>query len=227
MDIQKAASCSLFLYSIGKCSGASLFLYPDTTAMKMIQRFSSKVLILGLILVMGCQSDPEVRYKNQKKAIENEDVWIKSLQRHWRFTATSDLLSAAELMQRWPEWRAMVRDLGQKPQSNLQAFRDQIQLLLKDLTDIQTKQPEYYNQPFVRARLLLLRTNLSMLGQYLQLRPIPKKEILQGINQVNMAIRATANQLKEWDIKQRIPKEIGEDDWKNMKDANRAIPSIQ
>lgn len=181
------------------------------------------LLLAVLVLTTRCKEESTVRMRNQQKALYKEDEMVAWLQEHWQFKAIAAYPSNGHLMQLWPEWRALIRDLGRKPQSNIQAFRDQIQLVLRDIQNIQTRQPMVYTQPFITARITQIRTEMNMLGQYIQLKPIPQNEVALAFDKVNQALDAALYQIQEWDTKQRIPMEAGENDWKQMKDSTRAI----
>ena len=73
------------------------------------------------------------------------------------------------------------------------------------------KIPEAYNKQETKARLALLETNIQSLDMMLELDPLNVKEINNLLTTIQKNTNSIIHQFEEFEIKSKIPKEVGED----------------
>lgn len=188
-----------------------------------IIRFFSLLFILGLLT--SCSDDAEKRALENARDEKKKDVIFANINKAWNFNTQPINPTAAALAVNWNEWRILMTELSQKPQSSIGAFRKKSKTLSLKVKELSEHIPVQFNKPEIRSRIAVLTTKINSLNLYVNLNDIPDKKVVTLISEINTELFSLQSQMGEIVRKTQIPKEEGEADMIRMLDTSRAIPN--
>ena len=188
----------------------------------MIKRFV--LFIVGFISIIACSDESKRQAEIERDQKKKEDVY-NTIQKAWQFDAQPLNATSQSLVSDWTEWRDLLNELSQKPQSSIGAFRKKSKTLSQKVDSLASKIPIKYSKPEVKSRISVLTTKINSLDLYMNLDAIPVDKVVLSIKGVNDELRSLQMQLDEIVKKSLIPLEEGESDMIKMLDTTRAIPT--
>ena len=188
----------------------------------MIKRFV--LFIVVFISIIACSDESKRQAEIERDQKKKEDVY-NTIQKAWQFDAQPLNATSQSLVSDWTEWRDLLNELSQKPQSSIGAFRKKSKTLSQKVDSLASKIPIKYSKPEVKSRISVLTTKINSLDLYMNLDAIPADKVVLSIKGVNDELRSLQMQLDEIVKKSLIPLEEGESDMIKMLDTTRAIPT--
>lgn len=181
------------------------------------------LLFTLLLLLSSCQDEKqqEIQLREAKK---KEQIFA-SVNAHWKFHAQPMNPPSQELTATWAPWRDLLRELGQKPQSSIEAFQKKAKVLSVKARELSTQVPSPYDKPEVKSRLAVLTAKINSLDLFLSLDDIPAEKVNREVDAINACLTSLQQQFDEIVRKSRIPTEQGESDLIRMLDTTRAVPT--
>ena len=186
-----------------------------------------KRLVLFIVVItslIACKDESKRLAENERDQKKKQDVY-NTIQKAWHFDAQPLNETSQSLVSDWTEWRDLLNELSQKPQSSIGAFRKKSKTLSQKVDSLANKIPIKYSKPEVRSRISVLTTKINSLDLYMNLDAIPSDKVVLSIKGVNDELRSLQMQLDEIVKKSQIPLEEGESDMIKMLDTTRAIPT--
>lgn len=186
-----------------------------------------KRLVLFIVIItslIACKDESKRLAENERDQKKKQDVY-NTIQKAWHFDAQPLNETSQSLVSDWTEWRDLLNELSQKPQSSIGAFRKKSKTLSQKVDSLANKIPIKYSKPEVRSRISVLTTKINSLDLYMNLDAIPSDKVVLSIKGVNDELRSLQMQLDEIVKKSQIPLEEGESDMIKMLDTTRAIPT--
>lgn len=189
---------------------------------KMNHRLLS--LLFTAIVLISC-TDEKQRAVDQAKDEKKKERVFASIDSHWKFNTVPANATSQSLVANWAEWRNLLHEMSQKPQSSISAFQKKAKTLSDKVGELPKNIPYKYNKPEVRARIAVLATKIHSLNLFINLDDIPAEKVNALITDINIEIYGFQAQLDEIVRKSAIPKEQGEADMIRMLDTSRAVPT--
>ena len=186
-----------------------------------------KRLVLFIVIItslIACKDESKRLAENERDQKKKQDVY-NTIQKAWHFDAQPLNETSQSLVSDWTEWRDLLNELSQKPQSSIGAFSKKSKTLSQKVDSLANKIPIKYSKPEVRSRISVLTTKINSLDLYMNLDAIPSDKVVLSIKGVNDELRSLQMQLDEIVKKSQIPLEEGESDMIKMLDTTRAIPT--
>lgn len=182
------------------------------------------IIFLTIPFFFSCkdetQRNAEIARNEQKK-----EVVFNNIGKSWSFNSQPINATSQSLVADWTEWRELLNELSQKPQSSIGAFRKKSKTLSAKAAALSSNIPIRYNKPEIKSRIAVLTTKINSLDLYMNLNDIPDAKVTATIQDINSELRSLQTQLDEIVRKSMIPKETGESDMIRMLDTTRAIPT--
>lgn len=188
-----------------------------------ITRFLSILFAIGILA--SCSDDAEKRALENAKDEKKKEVIFANISKAWRFNTQPINPAAASLAVSWNEWRVLLAELSQKPQSSIGAFRKKAKTLSQKVKELNTRIPTQFDKPEIRSRIAVLSTKINSLNLYINLDQIPDDKVVTLVADINTELSSLQTQMGEIIRKSQIPKEEGEADMIRMLDTSRAIPN--
>lgn len=167
------------------------------------------ILFLTGISLIGCQKKGETIETPQNQP--TQDSLIRTIHAKWNFKISISNPAVSTKLSNWEEWRNYVNELTIAPNPSLSAFKHKAGNLVQKVALIRSNIPELYNKQETKARISLLETNIQNLDMHLELDPMNQKEVLRLLGAIQKNTKSIIYQFDEFEIKAKIPKEIGED----------------
>lgn len=174
------------------------------------------------LMALSCQDDDRRAAATLKDQQKKESVF-KEINRVWKFNTQPENPVAQEMMASWEQWRMLMAELSNKPQSSISAFRKKSSVLSQKIAELNTRIPAKFDKPEIHSRIAVLNTKTNALDLYLHLDDIPAKKVAEEIAGINAELSSIQRQMAEIVRKSQIPKEEGEMDMIRMLDTSRAI----
>ncbi len=190
----------------------------------MIQRILLFIIICTSLI--SCSDESKRLAEIERDQKKKEEVY-NTIQKAWQFNAQPLNATSQSLVSDWKEWRDLLNELSQKPQSSIGAFRTKSKTLSKKVELLANKVPIKYSIPEVRSRISVLTTKINSLDLYMNLDNIPCQKVILSIKGINEELQSLQMQLDEIVKKSLIPLEEGESDMIKMLDTTRAIPTAR
>lgn len=190
----------------------------------MIQRI---LLFIIICTSLSSCSDESKRLSEIERDQKKKEEVYNTIQKAWQFNAQPLNATSQSLVSDWKEWRDLLNELSQKPQSSIGAFRTKSKTLSKKVELLANKVPIKYSIPEVRSRISVLTTKINSLDLYMNLDNIPSQKVILSIKGINEELQSLQMQLDEIVKKSLIPLEEGESDMIKMLDTTRAIPTAR
>ena len=190
----------------------------------MIQRILLFIIICTSLI--SCSDESKRLAEIERDQKKKEEVY-NTIQKAWQFNAQPLNATSQSLVSDWKEWRDLLNELSQKPQSSIGAFRTKSKTLSKKVELLANKVPIKYSKPEVRSRISVLTTKINSLDLYMNLDNIPSQKVILSIKGINEELQSLQMQLDEIVKKSLIPLEEGESDMIKMLDTTRAIPTAR
>ncbi len=185
----------------------------------------TRLFVLFFAFVMGSCSDDSAERKlaYEREQQKSQEVFA-AISKAWQFNTSPMNPQSQNLQATWGPWRVFLRELEQKPQSTITAFREKSKLLSTRAAELQDIPPPY-NRPEVISRISVLRTKIHELDLYINLNRIPREKVTALVSEINQELASFQAQLAEIARRNQIPREQGESDLIKMRDTARAIPT--
>ena len=181
-------------------------------------------LLLAIILMLSCSDDKKRDIENARDAKKKEAVFA-NVNKAWHFNTQPINATTQELAVSWNEWRILLNELSQKPQSTIGAFRKKAITLSLKVKDLNNNIPIKYNKPEIKSRIAVLTSKINALNLYVNLADIPDQKVTALIAEINIELASLQREIGEIVRKSQIPKEEGELDMIRLLDTARAIPT--
>ncbi|RZJ68477.1 MAG: hypothetical protein EOO50_01410 [Flavobacterium sp.] len=181
-------------------------------------------LFFAAIVLISC-TDEKGRAIAQAKDAKKKEKVFESINSHWKFNTAPTNATSQDLVKNWADWRNLLHEMSQKPQSSISAFQKKAKILSQRVADLPKRIPFQYNKPEVKARIAVLTTKINSLNLYINLDDIPAEKVNTLVTDINLEMQGFQNQLGEIVRKSAIPKEQGEADMIRMLDTSRAVPT--
>lgn len=167
------------------------------------------VLILLATATIGCKKEV-VATPNVTSKI-SQDSMVKNIHEKWKFTVNVSNPAINSKLSNWENWRNYVNELTITPNAGLRNLIHKSNALVEKAAVLKNDIPEMYNRPETKARFSLLETHVQNLNMQLELEPLNVKEINTLLANIQKSTNSIINQFNEFEIKSKIPKELGED----------------
>lgn len=176
--------------------------------------------IVAIFFMIGCANNSKQDALSAKEAQKNATVFSE-ISKKWKFNFPTTSSSIQTVLDNWNQWNQFQKELEQKPKTTLSAFQMKISNVSLKADSLSYTVPEKFNIPQVRSRLVTLKTKINALDTYMNLQVIPEKKVFKLIENINSEIKGVYGQFNEIEIKNDIPKEIGEDEMIKALDTSR------
>ncbi|HUH25113.1 MAG TPA: hypothetical protein VLY87_00670 [Flavobacterium sp.] len=167
------------------------------------------VLFLIGISLFGCQKKTETNVDAVTQVVQ--DSLIRTIHAKWKFKVAIANATVSTKLSNWEAWRNYVNELTIVPNPSLSALKHKAGNLVEKTAVLRTSIPEFYNKQEAKARVSLLETNIQNLDMQLELEPMHLKEILRLLEAIQKNTNSLIYQFEEFEVKAKIPKEVGED----------------
>ena len=167
------------------------------------------ILILLATATISCKKEVVATPSITSKI--SQDSMVKNIHEKWKFTVAVSNPSVNSKLSTWEDWRNYSNELTIAPNASLTNLTRKATALVEKSAVLKNNIPELYNKPETKARLTLLETNIQSLDMFLELEPLNVKEISGLLAGIQKNTNSLINQFDEFEIKAKIPKEIGED----------------
>ena len=148
----------------------------------MIQRILLFIIICTSLI--SCSDESKRLAEIERDQKKKEEVY-NTIQKAWQFNAQPLNATSQSLVSDWKEWRDLLNELSQKPQSSIGAFRTKSKTLSKKVELLANKVPIKYSIPEVRSRISVLTTKINSLDLYMNLDNIPSQKVILSIKGIN------------------------------------------
>lgn len=189
----------------------------------MVKLYSSTLILICCIL-FSCQ-DEKQREVEIARDLKKREIVFENVSKNWSFQTQPINPSSQNALSTWKEWRDLMREFSQKPQSSITAFQKKAKNLTTLAAKLPTTMPAIYDIPEMKSRISVLLTKINSLNLYINLDVIPDQKVHQVIDEVNSELLSVQKQMDEIDRKNRIPREEGESEMIKMLDTSRAVPT--
>lgn len=180
--------------------------------------------LFAVIVLISC-TDEKGRAIAQAKDAKKKEKVFESISKNWKFNTSPINATSQDLVKTWADWRNLLHEMSQKPQSSIGAFQKKAKTLSLRVASLPKRIPYQYNKPEIKARIAVLTTKINSLNLYINLDDIPADKVNAIVSDINTEIQGFQNQLDEIVRKSAIPKEQGESDMIKMLDTSRAVPT--
>lgn len=165
------------------------------------------------LLTTSCKDEEKFEKEQEIKISQHKDSVFAFLKNNWKFTLPKPSNELKPLLEDWNAWQEFKQELSLKPVTTIGAFQKKADILTQKLSSLSfQKMPEEINLPDVKARITLLQTSLNNLHLFIIQEPIEIDRLDKDLKQVNNSIKLLFDQMEENLIKNRVPKEIGEEE---------------
>lgn len=189
----------------------------------MKNRFFCALLLLSAIVSCNDESQREAeKVRDAKK----KELVFNNIVKAWNFNTQPVNQTSQSLVSDWKEWREILAELEQKPQSSIGAFQKKAKVLSQKGAALAANVPVKYNKPEVKSRISVLNTKINALDLFVNLNNIPDAKVTLVIADINLELAGLQRQLDEIVKKALVPREEGESDMIRMLDTSRAIPTV-
>lgn len=157
----------------------------------------------------GCQKETAT-VTDPKESINNDSI-IVLLNHNWKFKSPNYSDDVYYVLNNWDDWREMVNQLENKPAKSINAYQKKVKDLVVYVDKLPFSLPEKFKNQAILSRINLLKTHIYQLDMLMELNPLPHKEITPLLVLIQKDLSSISNQFQEIFIKNKIPKEAGED----------------
>ncbi|MEC4115739.1 hypothetical protein [Myroides phaeus] len=165
------------------------------------------------LLTTSCKDEEKFEKEQEIKISQHRDSVFAFLKNNWKFSLPKPSNELKPLLDDWKAWQEFKQELSLKPVTTIGAFQKKADVLTQKLSSLSyQKMPEEINLPDVKARITLLQTSLNNLHLFIIQEPIEIDRLDNDLKQVNNSIKLLFDQMEENLIKNRVPKEIGEEE---------------
>ncbi len=167
------------------------------------------ILILLATTTISCKKQTNTAVVATNKI--SQDSMVKTIHAKWKFNVTVSNPAITLKLNNWEDWRNYVNELTIAPNASLRNYIHKSNTLVEKVAVLKNSIPELYNKQETKARLSLLETHIQNLNMQLELEPLNVKEINSLLASIQKSTNSILNQFNEFEIKSKIPKEVGED----------------
>lgn len=171
-------------------------------------KYIIKILFVSWLLVQ-CDKKPEATSTVEQSAVSGDSVLVV-MKKNWKFDQIQYPAEAYAVLNNWDNWRIFFQNLQKRPTNSLRAYKEQVKMLLSDVESVESSVPEGFQNPRIFSRINVLKTHLQQLDMYLELNPLPLKDIQSLLPKIDKDIRVVIFQFKEKIEKDKLPKNIQE-----------------
>lgn len=188
-------------------------------------RFATLFILFATLL--SCNDEVKQREIEHTQDLKKKELIFATLDKSWNFNTQPLNVTSQSLLANWTQWRELLRELSQKPQSSIGAFQKKSKALSKKAMDLNQQIPAQFDKPEIKSRIAVLITKINSLNLYINLNEIPEQKIVVLIKEINSDLISLQAQMDEIVRKSLIPKEEGESEMIRMLDTSRAVPTVQ
>lgn len=188
-------------------------------------RFATLFVLFATLL--SCNDEVKQREIEHARDLKKKELVFATLDKSWSFNTQPLNATSQSLMANWTQWRELLRELSQKPQSSIGAFQKKSKVLSKKALDLNQQIPAQFDKPEIKSRIAVLITKINSLNLFINLNEIPEQKIVLLIAEINSDLVSLQSQMDEIVRKSLIPKEEGESEMIRMLDTSRAIPTVK
>ncbi len=188
----------------------------------MILRILTYILLLSISF--SCKkSDPVIELTDLDK---KNQASLSQINSAWNISFPSTDPEVSTELNKWKEFQNFIREVKQKPNSSLNAYRIKITNLSNRADSLYLNTPKKFDLPQVRSRLVAMHTQLQALDTYFSLDIIPLDKVSPLFLSLNKELNAFYTQCNEIIIKSKIPTEIGEKEMIKALDTTRSAKTL-
>lgn len=166
---------------------------------------------LAFFVFLGCKNETKISEKSAVTITVSKDSLVRIIQKNWKFNVSVSNPAVQSKLNNWDEWQNYVNQLIIKPNNGLANLMRKSKVLVEKTNFLKNNIPPLYNKPETKARIALLETNVQNLDMLLELEPLNAKEINTLLGNIQKNTNSLINQFNEFEVKAKIPKELGED----------------
>ena len=166
---------------------------------------------LAFFVLLGCKNETKISEKPAVTKTVSKDSLVRIIQKNWKFNVSVSNPAVQSKLNNWDEWQNYVNQLTIKPNNGLANLMRKSKVLVEKTSFLKNNIPSLYNKPETKARIALLETNVQNLDMLLELEPLNAKEINTLLGNIQKNTNSLLNQFNEFEVKAKIPKELGED----------------
>lgn len=165
-------------------------------------------IVFTALSIISCKKEARQVVNSVSKI--SQDSLVRSIHGKWKFAVSVNNPSISKNLSNWEDWRNYVNELTIAPNPSLGNMAHKATKLVEKVAVLKNNIPEKYNKQETKARLALLETNVRNLDMLLGLEPINIKEVQKLLANIQKNTNSIINQFDEFEVKAKIPKEIGE-----------------
>ncbi|RRA91102.1 hypothetical protein [Paenimyroides viscosum] len=169
------------------------------------------ILMILLLVTVTISCKKEVITTPNVTTKISQDSMVKTIHEKWKFTVVVNNPTISSKLNNWEDWRNYVNELTITPSASKANLIRRANALVEKTAVLKSNIPELYNKPETKARLTLLETHVQNLDMQLELVPLNSKEIILLLANIQKSTNSLINQFNEFEVKLKIPKEVGED----------------
>jgi hypothetical protein len=171
------------------------------------------ILFFGLFaLLFSCQDDTAQTAAETKRITKQNDSILKVISSSWKFNVPPPTPKVAQRLTGWQEWELFNRELKQKPQGNINAYRQKAKMMVTRAEVLVNGLPPLFSKPQVMSRIGVLNTKVKSLYTFISVETIPDKKVITLIGEVTHEMVQLQIQFDELVRISEIPKEQGEEE---------------
>lgn len=165
--------------------------------------------LIAFFVFLGCKK--ETKISNKPTTTVSKDSLVRSIHKNWKFNVAVSNPAVQSKLNNWEEWRNYVNELTITPNNGLANLMRKSKVLVEKANFLKNNIPELYNKPETKSRISLLETNVQNLDMLLELEPLNTKELNTLLANIQKNTNSLIIQFNEFEVKAKIPKEVGED----------------
>lgn len=170
------------------------------------------VLFIISFCALSCKDNRKELEESQLRAQQHMDSVFTLLEKNWNFRVPAIPSDVEDEIKDWKQWIDFAEEIKLKPVASVGAFQKKLEKLNSTSNVLHIDIPEKFNKPEIRSRITVINNTFNSLEMYLNVKPIPIKKIEELLPQVNIQLISLIGKMEELQIKNTIPKEIGEED---------------
>ena len=180
------------------------------------------------LFLTSCQQETQQTKEQLAAQEQKKEQLFKTLSQAWNIQKPMQNPEVTQNLTGWKQWNALETEIFEKPQSSITAFKLKTKNISQRVDSIFIKIPAIFDKPEVRSRLTALQTKIKMLETFVNLDSIPLAKTQKTIQEINQELNSINSQWNEIIIKNKIPKEIGEEEMLMLLDTvRRANPKSE
>ncbi len=180
------------------------------------------------LFLISCQQEAQQTKEQLAAQEQKKEQLFKTLSQAWNIQKPMQNPEVTQNLTGWKQWNAFETEIFEKPKSSITAFKLKTKNISQRVDSLFIKIPIIFDKPEIRSRLITLKTKIKMLETFVNLDSIPLSKTQKIIQEINQELNSINSQWNEIIIKNKIPKEIGEEEMLMLLDTvRRANPKSE